>query len=178
MCLPGEGETLACEGPEDALTLWQATKRPVLCSFGVSGLAAIPLEPGQAITVCADNDGPGAAATTAIDKALVSLAERGHAIKVCRPGVVKDANDLLIANGPDAVRSMVESARPFDARQFQAEPRDWPEPKPLPDGLLPVAAFNMEFLPASIAPWVVIFPSVCSARPILLASPRWLPLGR
>jgi Protein of unknown function (DUF3987) len=31
----------------------------------------------------------------------------------------------------------------------------WPEPKPLPSGLLPVASFDAEFLPCSIAPWVL-----------------------
>jgi hypothetical protein len=31
----------------------------------------------------------------------------------------------------------------------------WPLPKPLPKGLLPVAGFDADFLPASIAPWVM-----------------------
>ncbi|HEY8126870.1 MAG TPA: DUF3987 domain-containing protein, partial [Methylocystis sp.] len=30
----------------------------------------------------------------------------------------------------------------------------WSAPKPLPDGLLPVAAFDLDFLPARIGPWV------------------------
>jgi hypothetical protein len=30
----------------------------------------------------------------------------------------------------------------------------WPEPKPLPNGLLPVAPFDLDFLPTSIGPWV------------------------
>jgi hypothetical protein len=32
-------------------------------------------------------------------------------------------------------------------------PRDWPEPKPLPNGLLPVEAFNTDFMPDALAPW-------------------------
>ena len=32
--------------------------------------------------------------------------------------------------------------------------REWPEPRPLPPGLLPVEPFDLEFLPASLAPWV------------------------
>ena len=31
---------------------------------------------------------------------------------------------------------------------------NWPDPKPLPDGLLPVAPFDYAFLPEAIAPWV------------------------
>jgi uncharacterized protein DUF3987 len=30
----------------------------------------------------------------------------------------------------------------------------WPTPKPLPDGLAPVASFSLEFLPDGLAPWV------------------------
>jgi putative DNA primase/helicase len=30
----------------------------------------------------------------------------------------------------------------------------WPDPKPLPNGLLPVAPFDLDFLPTSIGPWV------------------------
>ena len=44
-----------------------------------------------------------------------------------------------------------------DFAEFEPGPDpeiDWSEPKPLPDGLLPVAPFQMDFLPASIAPWV------------------------
>jgi hypothetical protein len=33
-------------------------------------------------------------------------------------------------------------------------PLTWPEPKPLPDGLLPVKSFELDYLPESIAPWV------------------------
>ena len=31
---------------------------------------------------------------------------------------------------------------------------DWPEPKPLPNGLSPVEPFNSDFLPDALAPWV------------------------
>jgi hypothetical protein len=31
---------------------------------------------------------------------------------------------------------------------------EWPEPKPLPSGLLPVEKFSMDFMPAALGPWV------------------------
>jgi hypothetical protein len=31
---------------------------------------------------------------------------------------------------------------------------DWPEPKPLPNGLAPVEPFSSDFLPDALAPWV------------------------
>jgi hypothetical protein len=33
-------------------------------------------------------------------------------------------------------------------------PRGWPQPKPLPSGLLPVAPFRGDFLPYTVAPWM------------------------
>jgi len=35
-----------------------------------------------------------------------------------------------------------------------ADPRIWPEPKPLPPGLAPVDSFQTKFLPNALAPWV------------------------
>ena len=35
-----------------------------------------------------------------------------------------------------------------------SEPFTWPTPKPLPNGLAPVAPFSLEFLPDRLAPWV------------------------
>ena len=32
--------------------------------------------------------------------------------------------------------------------------QQWTEPKPLPDGLAPVMAFDLSFLPQALAPWV------------------------
>jgi hypothetical protein len=43
---------------------------------------------------------------------------------------------------------------PIPAIPSQGALPPWPDPKPLPDGLLPVAPFDYAFLPESIAPWV------------------------
>jgi hypothetical protein len=48
----------------------------------------------------------------------------------------------------------VESGHRENACPGPSEPSEWPEPKPVPSGLLPVDAFNVEFLPASVGPWV------------------------
>ena len=34
------------------------------------------------------------------------------------------------------------------------EQRGWPDPKPLPNGLAPVEAFDSKFLPDALGPWV------------------------
>lgn len=44
-----------------------------------------------------------------------------------------------------SIRQSFEAAEPIDI---------WPEPKPLPSGLLPVPAFDLSLLPAPLAPWI------------------------
>jgi Protein of unknown function (DUF3987) len=39
-------------------------------------------------------------------------------------------------------------------REQQTEPRDWPDPKPLPIGLAPVDEFTSDFLPENLGPWI------------------------
>ena len=36
----------------------------------------------------------------------------------------------------------------------ERDSREWPEPKPLPNGLAPVEPFSSEFMPDALAPWV------------------------
>lgn len=44
------------------------------------------------------------------------------------------------------------NSRVLDTRERTAD--QWPDPKPLPNGLLPVDPFDLDFLPSRIAPWV------------------------
>ena len=53
----------------------------------------------------------------------------------------------------------------------------WRQPDPLPDGLLPVAPFDMAFLPARIAPWVADFTELMQCPPDYLAIPAVVALG-
>jgi hypothetical protein len=52
-------------------------------------------------------------------------------------------------------REIFEKVRREEAAKHQAETEaDWPEPKPLPNGLAPVEPFSSDFLPDALAPWV------------------------
>lgn len=53
----------------------------------------------------------------------------------------------------------------------------WPEPKPLPTGLAPVAAFDLDFLPASIAPWVADIAERMQCPTDFVAIPSLVGLG-
>ena len=49
------------------------------------------------------------------------------------------------------------------SKPFTAPSDGWREPKPLPDGLLPVASFDSAFMPKALAPWIDDV-SDCSVR--------------
>lgn len=53
----------------------------------------------------------------------------------------------------------------------------WPEPRPLPDGLAPVEPFDMDFLPASVAPWVDDIAERMQCPPDFVAIPAVIALG-
>jgi Protein of unknown function (DUF3987) len=53
----------------------------------------------------------------------------------------------------------------------------WPEPKPIPDGLLPVAAFDPAFLPEAVAPWVMDISDRMQCPPDFIAIPAMVALG-
>lgn len=60
---------------------------------------------------------------------------------------------------------------------FSQKDGAWPEPKPLPDGLLPVAAFDAEFLPEAIASWVMDISDRMQCPPDFVGVPAIVALG-
>jgi hypothetical protein len=53
----------------------------------------------------------------------------------------------------DKIIELERSKRQYRAESAQ-QTADWPKPKPLPNGLVPVDQFNSEFLRDALAPWV------------------------
>jgi hypothetical protein len=64
-----------------------------------------------------------------------------------------------------------------EPNRSKAKSEEWPEPKPLPDGLLAVDAFDMEFLPDSIGPWVMDISDRMQCPPEYVAVPATVALG-
>ena len=54
---------------------------------------------------------------------------------------------------------------------------EWPEPKPIPDGLLPVRTFEFGYLPESIAPWVADIADRMQCPPDFVGIPALVALG-
>ena len=74
-----------------------------------------------------------------------------------------------------------ELAKPFEpvapAAGPAAAPISWLEPKPIPTGLAPVAAFDDAFLPESLAPWVADIAERMQCPPDFVAIPALVALG-
>ena len=63
---------------------------------------------------------------------------------------------------------------------YVSDPRGhilWPQPAPLPSGLAPVKAFDLDFLPASVAPWVADISERMQCPPDFVAIPAIVALG-
>jgi DNA primase len=115
LCLPGNGDILICEGAEDGFSLWQSTHQPVCVAFGTSNLGSVPLPDGAPVIIVADNDEPKPDGTQPgieeAKKAAARLTARGHPVRIAiPPDGCKDANDVLIKHGENAVRALVSDA--------------------------------------------------------------------
>jgi putative DNA primase/helicase len=58
-----------------------------------------------------------------------------------------------------------------------ARPTSWPDPKPLPTGLLPVAPFDVSLLPDALAPWVADIAERMQCPLDFVAVPAMIALG-
>lgn len=112
----GEGETvLACEGPEDALSLTVAVpEAAVICTAGAGTLHRVAehLTAGAVrVVLVADRDDAGRAGA---EKAAAAVHEAGVPVAIAvPPDGCKDANELLRRDGLEAVRAMVDAAEPW-----------------------------------------------------------------
>src|SRR5262245_10317371 len=60
----------------------------------------------------------------------------------------------VMADGIIDSREILARIRAERSAQSNGQQQEWPEPKPLPNGLAPVEAFSSDFLPDALAPWV------------------------
>lgn len=96
---PGSAVTL-CEGIENALSIALVEpERRVLAAISIDNMANLAGTLPRAIsdiTIGADNDGPGHAATVSLERAVTAFLKSGRRVEVCRPPAgIKDFNDLL-----------------------------------------------------------------------------------
>lgn len=163
------GMVLLCEGFATGATLREATGLPVVACFAAGNLLEVATYISTALpevrqVLCGDVDksGTGQRAATEAAKAvngLVALpAFTPEELAAEKPP--SDWNDYAGLRGLGAVKTAIDAALKVGAGDTAtkepppaADPDGWPEPQPLPDGLLPVMAFDYALLPDTLTPW-------------------------
>ena len=111
-----KGPLIVAEGPESALSAWEATGLETWTVFGVGGFATAPIPEGREIILAPDRDAPESPAGRAFRQAVAVLLERGHDLKVAMApepsGSKEDLNDTLKRAGLAEVKAAIDAARP------------------------------------------------------------------
>lgn len=159
------------EGFATAASIYEATQHPVAVAFNAGNLLSV----SQALRkkysdlrliLCADDDyrtegNPGLMKATEAARAvggMLVVPDFGED----RPEGVTDFNDMAQSCGADAVKQVIESARPSEEADCHAgngsvaagDLCDWPDPMPLPDTLPLVSPFDFDLLPNTLRPWI------------------------
>jgi putative DNA primase/helicase len=117
---------------------------------------------GKSVVIVPDNDAPGRRHVEKVTQALQDVAASVKIVKL--PDTVKDASDYVatFSDAADAAERLAIMAEgmaewtPTTVEPTRGAPVDaeWPEPKPLPDDLPAVPAFNFACLPDTLRPWL------------------------
>lgn len=107
--IPGRGELVLCEGIETALSIHQVTGRPVWACTSTSVLSSVFVKRKQ-VTVAHDGDKPGSDADKVYQRTVSRLKSEGKRVKLAKPPVGKDFNDVLNEQGEGAVLEMIMGA--------------------------------------------------------------------
>jgi predicted P-loop ATPase len=98
--------TVLVEGPEDMLSVWQASGRDCQATLGIANIKDAPLQDRCPVTICVDRGSEDGARIQALE-----LIKRGHPVRLATPPEgCKDANETLTKHGADAVVVMLDSA--------------------------------------------------------------------
>lgn len=114
--MPGLAPPILCEGVENALSIWQATGRETWACLGISNIARAPVPSGYPVVIAGDGDTPSSKAIQQRQNAVTLLRGRGHDVAVADPPVGLDFNDVLRANGEQAVRDLINLSNASEAK--------------------------------------------------------------
>jgi hypothetical protein len=113
--MPGTDQLplLVCEGVEDVLSL--ATVVPdnrILGLPGIHVLAQLTVSRDSRVIVCRDGDAPGSDADKGLIRGLDRLLLQHAEVLVTAPEQNQDNNDVFQAGGAEALRALVDAAKP------------------------------------------------------------------
>lgn len=155
-----------CEGEKDAESLAALGLVATTMSEG----AAAPWAPaatkwfeGRPVIILPDADVPGRAHALKVAKALYGTAASIRIVDLYpERDDGSDVSDWLADAGDD--RDHLETLGAVDVPEWQplaeetaaveTDDEEWPDPKPIPRGLLEVPAFDLNFLPDALKSWV------------------------
>jgi putative DNA primase/helicase len=164
------GTICIAEGFATAASIHEATGLAVVAAMDAGNLKPVALAlrskfPDVKLILCADDDckTPGNPGMTKAREAalavngLLTVPDFG----TDRPEGAKDFNDLHKFCGAEAVDRAIRDAKspgmylpqPSEKNSIAASKSLWPEPKPLPEVLPPVKAFEFTLLPDTLRPW-------------------------
>ena len=107
---------VVAEGPESALSVWQATGLESWAVFGAGSFMNAPLPEDRTVILAPDQDARDSKAGRAFRRAVFLHRSRGADLLIAEApepeGSKKDLNDTLRRKGDDAVRAAIEAARP------------------------------------------------------------------
>jgi Protein of unknown function (DUF3987) len=145
-----EKTVFICEGEKacDAAVALGAVATCNAMGAGKFPDALVPHFAGADVIILPDNDDPGRKHAELVLSKLNGTAKRVRVLALPDLPHKGDVADWVDAGGTlDKLFDLAAGATHVVAF-------DWPEPKPVPTNLLPVAAFHLEFLPKRIQPWV------------------------
>jgi putative DNA primase/helicase len=164
------GTVLICEGFATGATLREATGLPVVVCFTAGNLLEVAtflhsILADVDLVVCGDVDKSDAGQKAATEAAkaiggLVALPDfTPEELRADKPP--SDWDDFAKLRGQEAVKAAIDAALKVGADDTAkdkepppaSDPDGWTEPQPLPDGLLPVKAFDFVLLPDTLTPW-------------------------
>jgi putative DNA primase/helicase len=156
----GAAALCIAEGFATGATIHEATGYPVAVAVNAGNLGAVAKtlrakSPDLPLILCGDVDKSGTGQKAATEAAqsvggLVALPDfTPEELAVDKPP--SDFNDLAKLRGAEAVGRAIAGAE--SAPAVNSEGNGWPDPQPLPDGLLPVMAFDFALLPDTLLPW-------------------------
>lgn len=153
-----DAPVIVCEGEKSAGTAAALFPERVAVTSPNGAQSArradwMPLR-GRAVVVWPDADEPGAKYAADVAELAHEAGAASVAMVTLRPGL-PEGWDLAdpVPDGLDPARLVAEAAP--SAALIARDAAGWPEPKPLPSGLLPVMAFDPDMIPQALGPWVV-----------------------
>ncbi|MBA4118862.1 MAG: hypothetical protein C0514_08230 [Candidatus Puniceispirillum sp.] len=117
-----DGPLYVAEGMETALSLREVgVKGTIVASLGITNMENLPIQKERDVVLVADWDGEDAPSQKMIERAKLTLTQKGMKVRTLWPSKSSehklDFNDLLMNEGPEKVRQVINNQGAFSEAQ-------------------------------------------------------------